>query len=320
MINLIREENFEQTMREVVEPALATMREDVYVDVKGGRYHAEVYEQKNATRAIVIVHGYTESAEKFRELTWYLIGEGFSVFVVDHRGHGLSLREVEDTSITHVTKFSDYVDDLDAFIDQVVLPRTKGLPLMLYAHSMGGAVAALELMRHPARFKRAVLNAPMIAAVSKPFPRKGAQLLGATMCLLGKGKARAFVSKPFDPKREKFSSSHMTSRVRFDYYQKKRVENRYLQNSSPSYSWIREGMGVTDQLLKPGNAAKIQTPLLLCQAARDSIVCLPEQNRFVSMVKGAKLVSFDAKHEIYSSEQSVLKQYYKTVLNFLEAE
>ena len=68
MLELIREENYEKTMREVVEPQLAKMREDVYIDVKDGKYHAEVYENENAERAIVIVHGYTESAEKFREI------------------------------------------------------------------------------------------------------------------------------------------------------------------------------------------------------------------------------------------------------------
>ena len=318
MIDLIREEGYEQTMRDIVEPQLAVVREDVYIELNGGQYHAEVYENENAERAIVIVHGYTESAEKFREMTWYLLDSGFSVFAVDHRGHGLSLRQVEDTSITHVDKFDDYVDDLDAFIEQIVLPRAKGLPLCILGHSMGGAITALELMRHPDRFARAVLNAPMIAAVSEPFPRKGAALLGAVMCLLGKAKERAFVGKPFDPKREKFDTSHMTSKARFDYYQQKRNTRRELQNCSPSYSWVREGMSVTDQLLKTKNTDKIKTPVLLCQAARDSIVCLPEQNQFVEQVRGATLVSFDAKHEIYSSEDRVLKEYYNTVVDFLK--
>ena len=40
MFELIREENYEKTMREVVEPQLAKMREDVYIDVKDGKYHA----------------------------------------------------------------------------------------------------------------------------------------------------------------------------------------------------------------------------------------------------------------------------------------
>ncbi len=318
MINLIREEEYHLCMRDVVEPVLSEIREDVYIDVKGGKYHAEVYENDEAERAVVIVHGYTESAEKFREMAFYLFHEGFSVFVIDHRGHGLSLREVEDTSITHVDKFDDYVDDLDAFIEQVVLPRTKGLPLCILGHSMGGAVTALELMRHPDRFARAVLNAPMIAAVSAPFPRKGAKLLGSVMCLFGKAKARAFIGKPFDPKREKFDTSHMTSQARFDYYQQKRNTTPHLQNCSPSYSWVREGMGVTDALLKIKNTDRIKTPVLLCQAARDSIVCLPEQNQFVKQVRGAKLISFDAKHEIYSSEDSVLKEYYDVVVGFLK--
>ena len=318
MFELIREENYEKTMLEVVEPQLAQMREDVYVDVKGGKYHAEVYENKHAKRAMVIVHGYTESAEKFREMAWYLLQEGFSVFAVDHRGHAQSLRQVEDTSITHVDKFDDYVDDLDAFIEQIVLPRTKGKQLCILGHSMGGAVTALELMRHPERFKKAVLNAPMIAAVSEPFPRQGAVIMGGLMCLLGKGKERAFIGKPFDPKREKFDTSHMTSPARFAYYQKKRCARKELQNCSPSYSWVREGMAVTDRLLKKKNTDKIRTPVLLCQAARDSIVCLPEQNQFVEQVKDALLVSFDAKHEIYSSEDRVLKEYYETVIGFLK--
>ena len=45
---------------------------------------------------------------------------------------------------------------------------------------------------------------------------------------------------------------------------------------------------------------------------------LPQQNQFVDQVKGAMLVSFDAKHEIYSSEDSVLEEYYNTVLDFLK--
>ena len=143
MINLIREEEYPLVMRDIVEPVLSEIREDVYLDVKGGKYHAEVYENENAQRAIVIVHGYTESAEKFCEMTWYLLDAGFCVFAVDHRGHAQSLRQVEDTSITHVDKFDDYVDDLDAFIEKIVLPRTKGLPQTILGHSMGGAVAAL---------------------------------------------------------------------------------------------------------------------------------------------------------------------------------
>ena len=68
----------------------------------------------------MILHGYTESAEKYREMMWYFLQGGYSVFAMDLRGHGRSVREVEDTSITHVDRFSDYLRDLEEFMQKVV--------------------------------------------------------------------------------------------------------------------------------------------------------------------------------------------------------
>ena len=93
----------------------------------------------------------------------------------------------------------------------------------------------------------------------------------------------------------------------------------YLQNCSPTYSWIREGVGVTKTLLDPKNAQKIKTPLLLCQAGQDTIVRLGPQEEFVKLVPGAKLMRFDnARHEIYASEDETLRGYVAAVLDFLD--
>ncbi len=110
MIDIIREPQYEQMMRTVVEPGLEAMREEIDMPLStGGTLHGEVYNRLDAERAVVILHGYTESAEKFRELAWYFITEGYSVFAMDHRGHGRSVREVEDLSLTHVDHFGDYL-------------------------------------------------------------------------------------------------------------------------------------------------------------------------------------------------------------------
>ena len=320
MIEIIREAQFEQMMRTVVEPGLAAMREEIDMPLStGGTMHAEVYNRLDARHAVVILHGYTESAEKFRELAWYFVQSGYSVFAMDHRGHGRSVREVEDKSVTHVDRFADYVRDLGEFMDAVVRPHMGDAPLCLYAHSMGGAIGALALMEHPDWFERAVLTAPMIAPVTKPLPPFAAKAMASVFCRLGKGRERAFVGKPFDPASETFERSHDTSRARYDYYQKKRVGTDYLQNCSPTYSWIREGVGVTKMLLDPKNAQKIKTPLLLCQAGQDTIVRLGPQEEFVKLVPGAKLMRFDnARHEIYASEDETLRGYVAAVLYFLD--
>lgn len=320
MVEIIREQDYENTMRTVVEPALAAMREELDMPLAGGgTLHAQLYPKRDAARAVVIVHGYTECCEKYRELCWYFLQEGYSVFTYDQRGHGRSVREVDDLSVTHVERFDQYVEDLAQFMEQVVRPRTGDKPVMLYAHSMGGAVAARMLMAHPDWFARAVLNAPMIKCVTGGLPSGAAGAFVRLMCRLGRGRARAIVGRPFDPARETFEGSHSTCRPRYDYYQQKRVATPHMQNCAPTNGWLREAIGVTRELLDPANCAKIRTPLLLVQAGLDSIVCLPEQEQFVRLVPGAKLLRFDeAKHEIYCCHDAVLEPYLKAVFAFFD--
>ena len=320
MVKLISENRYEEMMRKVVEPGLAAMRETMDMPLAGGgTLHAEVYNRFDARKAVVMVHGYTESCEKYREMVWYFVSAGYSVFVMDQRGHGQSVRALEDTSITHVERFDQYLEDLAQFMDQVVRPRMGDAPLYLFAHSMGGAVGALALMEHPQWFKRAVLNAPMIKAATGGTPAWAAEAMARTFCLLGKGKERAFVGHPFDPAKEDFEGSHATSRARFDYYQNKRVQTPHLQNCSPTYMWLREAIGVTRRLLRAENTAKIETPLLLIQAGRDSAVCLPEQAQFVEKVSGARIMKIDsAKHEIYLAHNELLGPYLQAIFAFFE--
>ena len=121
---------YRETMENTVEPQLAAIREELSMPLEnGGVLHAELYEQPSATRAVIVLHGYTESGEKFREMTWYFLQSGFNVYAIDHRGHGRSARAVDETWLTHVDHFSDYVRDLEAFMDRVVLPRAQNLPL-----------------------------------------------------------------------------------------------------------------------------------------------------------------------------------------------
>lgn len=321
MIPLIAEENYRMQMMDEVEPVLEAMREMVDMPLQdGGTLHAEAYVKPDAQRALVILHGFTESCEKFHEMIWYFLQAGFSVFAPDHRGHGLSVRVVEDPSITHVDRFEDYVHDLEQFVQQVVRPRAQGLELCLYAHSMGGAIGAMTLMEHPDWFARAVLTAPMIAPSSAPFPAWAGRLMASSQCIAGRGRKMAFVGKPYSLQDEVYERSFTTSVARYTYYKEKRSKNRHLQNNGPSYGWVREAMGVTRTLLDPRNAARIKTPLLLCQATQDTVVRMPEQAEFVRLVPGARLHAFDARHEIYMSDDAVMREYVDAVVGFLSAQ
>ena len=63
-----------------------------------------------------------------------------------------------------------------------------------------------------------------------------------------------------------------------------------------------------------GNAIFSRWPIV-----RAKIVRLPEQEKFVSMVEGARLLKLeDAKHEIYGGHDDVLRRYLEAVFAFLD--
>ena len=318
-ITLAEESGFSDFMRGTVEPALAAARTEAEVPLSGGgSLHAESYLLPGAKQSVILLHGYTESAEKFREMAWYFLQAGFSVFSYDHRGHGRSLRQLEDLSVTHVDYFQEYVNDLEEFILRVVRPAMGDAPMNLYAHSMGGAVAAHFLIRHPDTFRRAVLSSPMIAPSANPYPLWVGKAMAGAFCLIGKGKSRAFIGGPFDPEKETFEASCDTSRPRFDYYQAKRNGTPYLQNCSPTYNWVYQAADQTKELLKEKNTRAVKTEVLLCQAGLDTVVLLPPQDKFVSLLPHATLKRYEAaKHEIYNSTDDVVREYVQDVLAFL---
>lgn len=315
----ICEAEYGTVMRDKIEPFLADIRQEGFFDAKDGlRIHYEMYLHPQSRGAVVIAHGFTESAEKFREMAYRCYAQGYSVFSIDHRGHGRSGRLVMPEFLTHVENFADYVEDFERFVDQIVLPHSEGLPVMPFGHSMGGAIVALALIRRPKAYARAVLNAPMIQASTNGISLRVAQLLGRAMCAVGMSKRlMPGFAKAYDPD-EDFDKSCSMDRSRFNYYQAKRRTEPCLRNTSPTIGWVRNAMEVPDLLLDPANAGEIGCPVLLLQAERDHMVENDAQNRFIDMVPQGKLMQIPgSKHEIFMSSDDVLEGYYQTLFSFL---
>lgn len=316
-IEVLPEKEYDRRMTEEIEPELQRCRVKGYLTVvRGVRLHYEYYLCSDPVGAVVISHGFTESAEKFREMTYYFLQAGYSVFAPDHRGHGKSFRAVEDTSLTHIGKFSEYTEDLDLFIRKVVRPNAVNLPLYLYAHSMGGAIGAMYLSQNPVTFRRAVLTAPMIAPYTNGVPRWITAAIASFFCLIGKSRSRVFLFGEFD-ENESFAASPDTSRERFEYYRQKRLHYRHLRNTAPTYGWLRQAVGVTRPLLNRQNCSTVQTPVLLFQADDDGFVLPKPQNRYIERIPHGELIHVpETKHEIYMSKSEVLQPYLDRILTF----
>ena len=172
VISLINEKGYAETMNNEIEPYLAEIRTEGYFSsFDGNNIHYEFHKTANAKGTVVLVHGFTEFAEKFREMDYYFIKNGFNTFALDNRGHGHSYRLKGSTQTVRLNKFSDYIEDLDAFVNKVVKPNSDNLPLYVFSHSMGGGIVARYIQVHNNVFEKAILSSPMICAqTGAPVP------------------------------------------------------------------------------------------------------------------------------------------------------
>src|SRR6185436_9662617 len=94
----------------------------------------------------------------------------------DWRGQGRSARKLSDPRKGHVSDFSEYEEDLETFMREVVLPDCPP-PIFAIGHSMGGTVM-MRIARQGNRwFDRIVLSAPMIRLAG----RRGAAITKMTV-------------------------------------------------------------------------------------------------------------------------------------------
>ena len=97
--------------------------------------------------SIVVSPGRAEGSPEYYETALDFIKAGYSpIYVIDHRGQGLSPRILENTFKSHVWDFMNYVSDLDYAVEKI-LKDLKGLgfkkgktPLMYTSNSMGGGI------------------------------------------------------------------------------------------------------------------------------------------------------------------------------------
>lgn len=128
----------------------------------GVRLRVGLWKRTLASRGSVFLFpGRTEYIELFGRTIRNLTALGYSVFVIDWRGHGLSDRLTDDPKSVHVEQFTDYQMDVAAMVasaNELDLPK----PWFLLGNSMGGCIGL-----------RAVLEGMPVAACAFTAPMWG---------------------------------------------------------------------------------------------------------------------------------------------------
>jgi alpha-beta hydrolase superfamily lysophospholipase len=138
-----------------------------------GHDEIELYYQywqcPNAKGLALVTHGLGEHSDRYNHLAESLSGIEWSTLAWELRGHGRS-----DGKRGYASSFDDFVLDHQSFIDlalkEMVDPKTGFVHI---AHSLGGMITLLSLMRFGDRGAKAVcLSSPLVDVALKVPPVK----------------------------------------------------------------------------------------------------------------------------------------------------
>ena len=314
---VIYEDDYGKEMEEKVEPFLEEYEKTGYFySFDDKEIYYRTYKLDDPKASIVISHGFCENSEKYLETAYYFLNEGYSVYIMDHRGLGYSWREDPNFSKVYIDDFETYVKDFSNFVENVVIPESDGTDLYLFAHSMGGGIGARVLEEHPEYFKKAVLTSPMMDPVCAGLTKPLAEAFANTCVRFGKAHDYVIGHYDFDYI-EDFDLVACGNITRYHYFFSKIVENEYLQSYGATYSWLKACLDGTDVLMERENLEKIDIPVLIFMAGNDNLVRPVGIYDFKNNVPTSRIVYIpDVKHELYTGSSELLVPYHAYIEEF----
>ena len=261
--------------------------------------------------AILISDGRTEAVVKYKEMIFDLYQNGYSIYIHDHRGQGLSGRMALDKDMGFVDNFQNYIDDMKKFYNTILLPN-KHEKVFLLAHSMGGAIGMLYLEQYSSDFNAAAFSSPMLGL---PFPT--CTFIGM---LAGDNPEYAMGNTDYENGIEPFIENTLTNcEVRYKRMLDVFEEYPNARLGGASYQWVYKSCKAFNRIFE--NVEKIKTPFILFSGSEESIVAPSSHNEFVSKAiddgqnaKGYFVTG--AKHELFIEKDIVRIPVISEVLNF----
>ena len=213
----------------------------------GVRLFWHVERAATVTGHVALLHGYAEHLGRHNEIMRALADGGYTVHLLDCRGHGQS-----GGKRAHVDRFDEYLSDLDIFLARV-REQAAGAPLFLLGHSHGALIAVRYLLDHPDAVRGVVLASPYFRLKLRVSPLK---------ILAGKLISRVLPSLPM---RNELKPEQLTRDVRIQ--NATRSDPLYQQIATPR--WFTESGAAQEAILR--RATEFVTPFLLLFGTADPI-------------------------------------------------
>ena len=259
-------------------------------------------------------------AVKYAELCFDLVQAGYSVFLLDHRGQGLSQRELENRHKGYINDFALYEQDLAQFVQQIVLPTQHQSHIAL-GHSMGCAILA-GYLQQPHPFRAAIFASPMFGIYTGLVPAGVAEALALAFGALNQrfSKTPWYFPGQGNYREKQFLNNPLTTCLpRYQWLNQLYREHPDAQLGGVTSNWVNAAIYAMRRLQQ--NAEKWHTPVLLLQAGADKVVSNHAQNNWYQQLPATvlqqRVVLAGAKHEIFMEQDSIRQQAIDAINNFL---
>lgn len=321
----VSEANYTQEMNEKVCPYLSERM--VKGQLKRGDYTLayEKYGLDDAVATVALVHGFNEYKEKYTEMVYYLVQNKMQVVIYDQRGHGESKLTAQQTQIDS-QNFNEYVLDLKAIIDEVARPLVADQhKLVIFSHSMGGAITTSYIEQFPNDVDGAILNAPMFMIDTGKYPQSLTYLYSKTMSKVGYGRNYIPTTEAFDPDLHTIydddpEDAISNSQIREAYFHKVNLSLHSVPTQGGSLNWLKTAFDTTHAILKPERLSQVKIPILLFRAGNDTIV--EKEGVFTAghyLPNVERILISDSKHQTYLDHDKALKIYVQKLIQFIRS-
>ena len=124
----------------------------------GTEIYAAIWETEKPKGIVQILHGMAEHIERYDEFACYLNSQGYVVAGEDHRGHGKTAGNLENTGYFAELDGWNIVIKDNLKLAEKLRGEFPGIPYYIFAHSMGSFLTRKLIAEHPEGIKKVILS------------------------------------------------------------------------------------------------------------------------------------------------------------------
>jgi acylglycerol lipase len=144
-------------------------------------WRAERSDTDPPTAVVVLVHGAGEHSGRYEHVAERLVGDGYAVHALDHRGHGRS-----QGPRALIDRVDHAVTDLNALVSAAVQHESAAsIPVVMVGHSMGAMIALRYASDHQHRLDGLALSGALASIEASRALRTVGRVISAVAPTLG---------------------------------------------------------------------------------------------------------------------------------------